>query len=584
MMWPASMSVPLARNRASTLQASFGLEEPVAANDRVGALAGEEGRDRSGSVPPGGLWEIVTSLPGRARASSQPRSRTSSHREAPALKTSLPPEAHAEMMGVENPDDVPETVLRHRDFCPRRTHKLEDANENNSAVYESYYDVLKRANKWLGDHPDIILVTMETITWCMSHVATGKTAGSGRRTRTPTASDVFNLNLNPLAKVKDDSEVLLEGEEDGDGTATNILSTQQREHLFTDGSVTQRSKSSEENNRFYRGIRLWYFSHGEKFWKTWASERKLHFRDYFPSRNGSVASILRNINEDLTTNSINGHVLRLDTIDVPLDKGSTTCVWSENPSEERRYYSVFRLVYVEFDGADEFKAEIAFRDFCPASDGRSPSTMGYEKFEDMFARAARWLFQQKNAHIINLQTIQVKSKSSSKKDGLEDINLWESANHTEHGQKHTDYLLILRVAYWRVAEGGAARALPPRLSYRTATPAFQGKPTNNHQDRLFHADEFEEASSIIDKISTWLHRSQGRLLSIETLPIRCQSLCQDVHGPEATLLRNQTEDKSQPETIVYCLRIYLDGDFMNIPLDRKWRPVSDMVGGSSRLE
>merc|ERR1712012_382039 len=233
------MSVPLARNRASTMQANFGLEEPVVASDMVGALRGNESRDRSGSVPPGGLWEIVTSLPGRSRASSQPRTRTSSQREVPSPKNSLPPEAHAEMMKAENPEDTPETVLRHRDFCPRRTHKLEDANENTSAVYESYYDVLKRANKWLVDHPDIILVTMETITWCMSHVATGKPTGSGRRTRTPTASDVFNLNINPLAKAKDDSEVLVEEGEDG---ATYILSTQQREHMFTDGSVTQRSK------------------------------------------------------------------------------------------------------------------------------------------------------------------------------------------------------------------------------------------------------------------------------------------------------------------------------------------------------
>jgi len=578
MMWH-SMSVPLARNRASTISGNFGLEDTARLDvDRV--KRNEEGRDRSGSVPPGGLWEIATSLPGRSRASSQPdkpRSRGSSQREVSTPKVTIPPKVQAELNKPENTDDSPETILRQRDFCPRRTHKLEDATEKDTSVYETYYDVLQRANKWLGDHPDIILVTMETITWCMSYAASGKTANHGRRTRTPTASDVFNHKRSPLEKVGEDTVDLID-----EDAATNTWSPQQREHVFTDGSVTQRSRCTDEDNRFYRGIRLWYFSRGEKFWQTWASERQLHFRDYFPSRNGSVASILRNINEDLVTNPVNGHILRLDTIDVPLDQGSTTCVWSESPVTERRYYSVFRLVYVEFEGAEEFKAEIGFRDFCPATDGRSPSTMGYEKFEDLFARAARWLFQQKQFHIINLQTISVKSKSSTKKDGLEDIHLWESANHTEHAQRPTDYYLILRVAYWRKPGNSPSASLPPRLSYRTATPAFTGRPANNQEDRLFHADEFEEASSVIDNISTWLHKSHGRLLSIETLPIRCQSPGQDANGPEASMLRNETQEGSLPETVVYCLRIYLDGDFRNIPLDRKWRPVLDMVNGSSQ--
>jgi len=184
-------------------------------------------------------------------------------------------------------------------------------------------------------------------------------------------------------------------------------------------------------------------------------------------------------------------------------------------------------------------------------------------------------------HIINLQTISVKAKSTMKKDGLENVTLWESASHTQHGQKATNYFVILRVAYWRLPMDTPNTSPPPRLSYSTATPAFMGRPSSDQQGRLFQPEEFEETAQTVEKICTWLTKSESRLLSIETIPIRCQSDGQSTIGPESSVVRHESGTDVIPESVIYCIRIYINGEFRNVPLDRKWKPLTEMVNGSS---
>ncbi len=91
------------------------------------------------------------------------------------------------------------------------------------------------------------------------------------------------------------------------------------------------------------------------------------------------------------------------------------------------------------------------------------------------------------------------------------MSLWESCAFTEHGDKRTDYLRVLRVAFLR-----PVKPTQETLTYKLSQKIFSPRPVkpreeaknNNEQAQAAVTEKtFEDLQTVEGRVNSWLIRS-----------------------------------------------------------------------------
>ena len=100
---------------------------------------------------------------------------------------------------------------------------------------------------------------------------------------------------------------------------------------------------------------------------------------------------------------------------------------------------------------------------------------------------------------------------------LQNISIWETSAFTEHGDKKTDYLRILRVVFLRFLKPTEQESLTYKLTTRIFTPrplkSTEGA-RDNKDDAAISERSFEDLQTVEGRVNSWLIRS-GEFKSCE---------------------------------------------------------------------
>jgi len=414
--------------------------------------------------------------------------------------------------------------LRHQDFMPNTVKSKKEDD------YERFSTLIERANQWSIQNPQCLVFSFETVTWM----------GIDRP-------------------------------------------------IFTDSGIMQKSMHSDRKSKVMRGLRVWYFVYDDTFFdqSSCPGPFKLGYINYtLEGKTDAFPSLLSKINGDMFKRNVAGKIVKLETLHMMGDVADPdVCFWFEQPDKARDFVSFVRLLYIfKKDGMEDQKyGDIGFRDFIPVCDQRTPHNQGYEVFADLWRKAARWIHSSPNLKFINAQGLFVKVK----KDTDSQSTLWDRCNHKEHGSAYgslshqkTEYFQVLRVVYHQPAApagsgggaAGGAEQLPKKLYYKVFTPLQLKRAVNiptEDQDPLPMEGLFEDLRQLEEKTNAWLSYSGAKVCGIETVPTRLTTGGQEMLGPEATFVYNDREKNQGRESHRVNIRIYLDGDFKEVPA--MWR-------------
>jgi hypothetical protein len=140
-----------------------------------------------------------------------------------------------------------------------------------------------------------------------------------------------------------------------------------------------------------------------------------------------------------------------------------------------------------------------------------------------------------------------------------DVSSEERGSFTEHGQRTTNFLNIIRTYF--VIHHGATTSTPApdaRLTYRTFSPVQVGFNTSSVPPK------YEDVRTLLERVNHWLQITGAKVFSIETVPVRIPSATRQSLGPEATFVPNR-DGGSAAGKFLFHIRVYLNGDYTEPP-------------------
>lgn len=412
--------------------------------------------------------------------------------------------------------------LQHVDFIPNMV-------KGKGEEYERFSALVDRGNEWSSQHPEALIFSCETVQW-----------------------------------------------------------TTMDRPVYTDSSILHKSMSGDKKTRLFRGLRIWYMVMDDTFIDRKASPGpfKIGYCNYSPeNKNDSFGQMLRRLNDDFFKRSVLGkRMIRMETIhqlnDCPDPDISS---WSEKPENSRDYFSYYRIFFLLQQDERQKHGEIGIRDFFPQFDQRSPHSHGFETYSETFKRAARWIHQNPNLHVVNLQSVFFKYK---KEDFKPTSSLYDRCFFKEHNSAYgslshtrTDYLQVLRMVFHHPpgSPGGKKPEVPVpiKFRYKQFAPSKLKKSEPYADDAEPLEAVYEDLRHLEEKINAWITVSNARIFGVETIPTRLMSGGQEAIGPEATLAYNDRERNISREYWRVNLRLYLQGDFRELPFTWSTRFVEE---------
>lgn len=327
--------------------------------------------------------------------------------------------------------------------------------------------------------------------------------------------------------------------------------------IFSDSSSFRKVPSTT----FMRGLRFWYMTNVIPSPNRGVRNSQVVQCQTFAARPTETFTVLMTrVNEHLSTAAAVGRILTVETVRMNLVDGSIRTedtFWKEDIGDTKQVSFAFRIFTI-LSSMQGYEA-IGYQDFVPSRTNRNKDNKGFELYADLMDRATRWIARQQGVRFTNVQTIGVKIKKN--------VTSEERCTFTEHGQRATNFLNVIR-AYFVIQHGGggapAAPSADTRLTYRTFSP-FQIATDRTGVASSNVPAKYEDMRGLLERINHWLQLTGAKLFSIETLPVRVPSdKFSPTLGPEATFLNNR-EDGAPSGRFLFHIRIYLTGDYTEPP-------------------
>lgn len=316
----------------------------------------------------------------------------------------------------------------------------------------------------------------------------------------------------------------------------------------------------EQSTRYVRSLRLWLVPRLDQT----RPAQQLEYRNLIPQQTGhaglfgmptfeTLHELLERYNQQLMYQPAPGRVLAVETQEMKIPSYSNfdpdRSYWSEYGGRNRHFLFVVRVFYELGSIGCE---EIGVADFVPQrqSTGGLFSFPRYEPFSNVIGRAAQWCSQQTSLRFCNAQSLEIKLKSGTMVDT-------QRMSYTEHAERTTFYVRVLRVAYSKEPaplEGGLPPSPPLSLHCKTFMPL--------QLTRGIFVPEFESLSATKKRIEAWIRATGARVLSCETVAMRLFTGGEAHAGIESSFTYN---NGNRSEYWVFVLRVYLDGAYQEPP-------------------
>ncbi|KAG0443795.1 hypothetical protein HPB47_014518 [Ixodes persulcatus] len=308
----------------------------------------------------------------------------------------------------------------------------------------------------------------------------------------------------------------------------------------------------EQSTRYVRSLRLWLVPRLDQS----RPPQQIEYRNLIPQQTGhaglfgmptfeTLHELLERYNQQLRYQPMPGelpwppHYSNFDP-----DRS----YWSEYGGRNRHFLFVVRVFYELGSAGCE---EIGVADFVPqcTTTGGLFSFPRYEPFCNVIGRSAQWCSQQRSLRFCNAQSLEVKLKSGTTVDT-------QRMSYTEHAERTTFYVRVLRVAYSKEpAEAGLLPPSPPlALHCKTFLPL--------QLTRGLFVPEFESLSATKKRLEAWIRATGARVLSCETVAMRLFTGGEAHTGIESSFTYN---NGNRSEYWIFVLRLYLDGAYQEPP-------------------
>lgn len=319
--------------------------------------------------------------------------------------------------------------------------------------------------------------------------------------------------------------------------------------IFSDSSAFRKVPMTT----FMRGLRFWYMtkvipspSRGTQ------ATQVVQCQTFFARPSETFTMLLTHVNEQLSSMTCAGRILGIETVRMHTVDGmvrTEDTFWKEDIGDTKQVTFAFRI-YIILCPMEGYES-IGYQDFVPSRTNRNKENKGYELYADLMDRATRWVARQQRVRFTNVQTISIKIKKN--------VSSEERGSFTEHGQRTTNFLNIIRTYF--VIHHGAPTSIPApdaRLTYRTFSPVQVGFATSSVPAK------YEDVRTLLDRINHWLQITGAKVFSIETVPVRLPSGARQTLGPEATFVPNR-DGGSAAGKFLFHIRVYLSGDYTEPP-------------------
>ncbi|GFY57252.1 transposon Ty3-I Gag-Pol polyprotein [Trichonephila inaurata madagascariensis] len=254
---------------------------------------------------------------------------------------------------------------------------------------------------------------------------------------------------------------------------------------------------------FVRGLRLWI---SEKL-NDQEREQQIGYLNMLPQQytEGGIFStpefesldgVVSRFNTMIQTRPLPGRIINIESQEMKMRHSGEidperTC-WVEGGKRQKHFLFILRIFFEISDGEPE---EIGIMDFIPDAITRGGvfSYPRYEPFSNVIQKASNWCAMQNGIRICNTQSVELKMKT-----GLE-VNP-QRMSFTEHGERGTFYVRILRVAYVKTRDLSFKNQIMPmsvtQLTCKTFVPM-------QLTTSLFVPD-FENLQETKERVTAWV--------------------------------------------------------------------------------
>ncbi|OQR74483.1 hypothetical protein BIW11_09036 [Tropilaelaps mercedesae] len=326
----------------------------------------------------------------------------------------------------------------------------------------------------------------------------------------------------------------------------------------------------EQSTRYVRSLRMWLVPRMD----TSRPPQQIDYSDLIPQQTGhaglfgmptfeSLHQVLERYNFNSRSKPPPGRVITVETQEMKIPTYSSfdpdRTYWCEHGGRSKHYVFLVRVFFELQPGGYGIPEEIGVADFVPQSlsSGGLFSTPQFEAFSSVVDRSSTWCSQQIALRFCNAQSIEIKLKS-----GRAVVDTQRMC-YTEHAERSTFYVRILRIAYAKSPRSTAPlEGLPPpcgplspplQLRCKTFVPA--------QLTRGFLVPEFESLSATKRRVEAWISATGARVLSSETVAMRLYTGGEAQPGVESSFSYNA----SRNEYWIYVIRVYLDGVYHEPP-------------------
>ncbi|XP_064487176.1 uncharacterized protein LOC135399270 [Ornithodoros turicata] len=317
----------------------------------------------------------------------------------------------------------------------------------------------------------------------------------------------------------------------------------------------------EQSTRYVRCLRLWLVPRLDQS----RPPQQIEYCNLIPQQTGhtglfgmptfeTLHEVLERYNFQVRYQPAPGRVLAVETQEMKIPSYSNfdpdRSYWSEHGGRNRHFLFVIRVFFEVGTSGNE---EIGAADFVPkcTSTGGLFSFPRYEPFSNVVARSSQWCSQQASLRFCNAQSLEIKLKSGATVDT-------QRMSFTEHAERSTFYVRVLRVAYTKEPVPTAEGVLPPspplHLQCKTFIPL--------QLTRGFFVPEFESLSATKKRVEAWIRATGARVLSCETAAMRLFANGKALTSIESSFTYN---NGNRNEYWIFILRLYLDGTYQEPP-------------------
>ncbi|XP_018494796.1 uncharacterized protein LOC100904558 [Galendromus occidentalis] len=270
---------------------------------------------------------------------------------------------------------------------------------------------------------------------------------------------------------------------------------------------------SDASTRLVKSLRMWLVPRAD----STRPPQQIQYQDLVPQQTGhaglfgmptfeTLHQVLERYNYECRSKSAPGRVLTIETQEMKIPSCSTfnpeRTFWCEPGGRSKHYVFLVRVFFEIHLTGYGILEEIGVADFVPQSlsTGRIFCTPQFETFSTLIEKASNWCAQQMSLRFCNAQSIEIKLKS-----GRAMVDTQRSC-YTEHAERSTFFVRILRVAYAKTPRSSASlEGLPP--SCGPLSPPLQLKCKTfipGQLTRGFLVPEFESLGAMKRRVEAWI--------------------------------------------------------------------------------